>query len=66
MITCIARHRSAHHAFYQSVNAKLTVPCAGLIGIDFILLFSRDLLSAITPQSACGIVALFDCRRASN
>jgi hypothetical protein len=26
MITRIARHRSAHRAFCQSVNAKLTVP----------------------------------------
>ena len=40
--------------------------CPGLIGIDFILLVSRDLLSATTPQSACGIVALFDCWRASD
>lgn len=28
MITRIARHRSAHRAFCQSVNAKLTVPTA--------------------------------------
>ena len=28
MITRIARHRSAHRAFCQSVNAKLTVPLA--------------------------------------
>ena len=28
MITRIARHRSAHRAFCQSVNAKLTVPVA--------------------------------------
>jgi glutathione S-transferase len=30
MITRIARHRSAHRAFCQSVNAKLTVPTSWL------------------------------------
>jgi homospermidine synthase len=37
MITRIARHRSAHRAFCQSVNAKLTVPSALIAALAVML-----------------------------
>ena len=42
MITRIARHRSAHRAFCQSVNAKLTVPRRVLIDRGELLSIRRQ------------------------
>jgi hypothetical protein len=57
MITRIARHRSAHRAFYQSVNAKLTVPVKAfpVVGKEGLALeadFIEELLTEPVPAKA--------------